>query len=356
MEQITKATQNIKFKPLKSGELAYFFEQLSLFTKSGIAVWESLQIIAENNKKNKNHSLFLYLYNSVSDGMFLSQAMDNTHCFPDYALGMIEVSEQTGRVDEVCASLASFYIDKDKLSRSVRSSVIYPLCMAGMVFAVIFILLIQVMPIFEQVFSQLGLAMNSVSATLIGVGELLNTYALGLLIFFVALVLFFSIIRLTPFGKNMLSSLYEVSPLTKKLCVSQNANRFAFSMSLILESGLDIISALEFSMLTTSSNKYKQKLKLALNSLKEGESLDKSLIEAKVFDSAYNGLISAGSKSGASGEMFMSISEKYHKETQDRIEKILSIIEPSLVAFLCLMVGMVMLSVMLPLVGILSGM
>ncbi len=356
MEQTIKTTQNLKFKALKSGELAYFFEQLSLFTKSGIAVWESLQIIAENNKKDKNYPLYSYLYNSVSDGMFLSAAMDDAKCFPDYALGMIEVSEQTGRVDEVCASLSSFYTDKDKLSRSVRSSVIYPLCMAGMVFAVIFILLIQVMPIFEQVFAQLGLAMNSVSSTLMGVGELLNTYAFALIIFFVALVLFFSILRITPFGKNLLSSLYEVSPFTKRLSVSQNANRFAFSMSLILESGLDIISALEFSMLTTSSKQYRQKLKGALNALKDGESLDTALINARVFDPSYNGLISAGAKSGASGEMFMSIAEKYHKETQNRIDKILAIIEPSLVAFLCLMVGMVMLSVMLPLVGILSGM
>ncbi len=345
-----------KFKALKSKETAYFFEQLSMFTTSGIPIWESLQIIADNNPKSDRRELYHTLYLLVADGMFFSQAMDMVGCFPDYALGMIEVSEQTGRVDEVCKSLASYYRDKDKLSSSMKSSVVYPLCMAGMVFVVIFVLLVQVMPIFEQVFTQLGLSLNSVSSGLLGIGQVLNSYALYFLLGFVGILLIFFILSITPFGKKFLDKLYDSAPVTKKLSMTENANRFAFSMALILDSGLDIISALEFSSIITGSDTYKKKIQHALDELNEGESLDSALIVAKVFDSEYNGLITAGAKSGTSGKMFMSIADKYYEASQKQMNKILSIIEPALVAFLCLMVGMVMLSVMLPLVGILSGM
>ncbi len=348
--------QNLNFKALNSSELAFFFEQLSTFSGSGIATWESLGIISEHSKDQKNKSLFDALYDMVSGGNFLSIAMDKCGCFPDYAIGLIEVGEQTGRIREVSETLCEFYKSKDRLSESIRSSITYPLCMSAMVLVVVFVLLVQVMPVFEQVFSQLGLGLNSVSLFLLNLGQTLNNSVVYIFGVLVTLVIIGFALRFTAGGRKILSNLYDKAPLTGMLSDAENANRFAFSMSLMLGSGLDALNALEFSMLITESERVNSKIKTIITEFEKGESLTDAIIISEIFKPMYNGMLVAGMRSGSVEEMFMSISERYYEDAERYTQRMLSIIEPSLVAVLCIIVGMVMLSVMLPLTGILAGM
>ncbi len=342
-------------KELTPNELSYFFEQLAIFSKSGIATWECLAIISENISVKRNKELFTWLYAQVVDGMTLSFAMKNAGCFPTYAIGMLEVGERTGRFEEAASALHFYYQGKDKLAQSIRSSVIYPLSMAGMILVVIFVLLVQVMPVFEQVFTQLGLALNSVSLFLLQLGQLLSQYTVYILAAVAVVLLIFFIFRLTAGGRKILINLYDTFPLTRRLSQSEGANHFAFSMALMLGSGIDALYALEFSMMITKSPTVRKKIQYIIDRIEGGISLTEAIVESQIFSPMYNGMVEAGMRSGAVSEMMMSVADRYFDETQKLTQKLLSIIEPALVAILCLMVGMVMLSVMLPLTGILAG-
>ncbi len=344
-----------KRKELSALELAYFFEQLSIFSKSGIATWECLALIYENMTAKSNRALYRKLYTMVVDGTTLSLAMKEVGCFPQYAVGMLEVGEQTGRIEEASAALHIYYKSKDKLSQSIRSSVVYPLCMAGMILVVIFVLLVQVMPVFEQVFAQLGLALNSVSAFLLNLGQLLSQYTVYFLVVAGAIILVFVVLRLIPAGRKMLLNWYDVFPLTRRLSQSEGANHFAFSMALMLGSGIDPLYALEFSKLITKSPTVRKKIHFIIQEMDAGASLTEAIVDSKIFLPMYNGMVEAGMRSGTVSEMMMNVADRYFDDTQKLTQKLLSIIEPALVAVLCLMVGLVMLSVMLPLTGILAG-
>ncbi len=349
-------TARRRFARLNSAQLTYFFEQLSLFSGSGIATWECLAIMKEHSTEKKHQALLDTLFKDVSEGSFLSESMDACRCFPDYALGMMEVGEQTGRLQEVSSSLKQFYENKERLSRSIRASLVYPLCMSAMVLAVIFVLLVQVMPVFEQVFSQLGLALNPISVFLLELGRLLGEYT-GIILGVVgAICVIGLIIRVTPAGKKLFSKLYSVMPLTKKLFQSESANRFAFAMFLMLGSGIDTLIALDFSLLIADNDKTEKRIKRIIHGCEKGRSLSEAVVGSGIFQPMYNAMLIAGMRSGTTEEMFRSISEKYYEEAQRQTDKLLSILEPTLVAILCIIVGMVMLSVMLPLTGILSGM
>ncbi len=344
------------FKKLTSSELTYFFEQISVFSNSGIATWESLSIIADNTPEGKQKELFATVFDLVSGGMHLSVALRECGGFPDYALGMIEIGEQTGRLQEVSSALADYYKDKDVLSQSIRSSVTYPLCMSAMVLVVIFVLLVQVMPVFEQVFAQLGLALNPVSSFLLDIGTAMNSYTIIILSVVAALVVIYFIMRTTEGGKRTLAKLYGKAPFTGKLFEAENVNHFAFSMSLMVGSGIDTLSALEFSRDITGSDAIRAKIQRVIDEFDKGVSLADAIITSGIFSTAYTGMLVAGMRSGTVDSMFMSIAERYHIEAQRYTQRLLSIIEPTLVAILCIVVGMVMLSVMLPLTGILAGM
>ncbi len=355
MQTQEKTAIKPKYKMLSAAEISIVFEQMHMFSKNGIATWESLSIMHEH-ATDKMKDLFDDMCDIVAQGNFLSKALTQVGCFPEYVIKMIEMGEKTGRSEEVYMAISDYYKNRDSLSQALRSSITYPFCMAGMVLVVIFVILVQVMPVFEQVFAQLGLALNSVASFLLDFGQVLNNSAMTVGIILIAIILAFVILKQTKKGKKFFVELYQKSPFTKKISAAESANRFAFSMSLMLAGGLDTVSAVEFSHMIIDGEKPRQKISFIKDSLVKGKSLADSLIESEMFDSSYNGVITAGIRSGASSEMLADLADKYFENTQRLTQKLLSIIEPVLVAILCIMMAMVMLSVMLPLTGILTGM
>ncbi len=334
--------------------LSDFFEQFYMYLQSGIPTWEALSIISENTSNKEVKNLYNMLYNEVADGELLSVAMKR-HGFPVYAVGMTAVGEQTGRIEETTLALKKYYLQKDELKKSIRNAVAYPLCMAGMVLVVILVLIMQVMPVFEQVFAQLGLSLNSFAQSLLSMGEFINNFSLIILLVLGVLIAAFFVFRATKKGKAFLSHIYNVFPLTKKLAQAQNANTFAFSMSLMLASGIETLTAFEFAQDLAESDEAKSKINIIRTALESGQSLNSALTLGEIFKDDYKGMVVAGMRTGAVSEMLMNIAERYDKEANERVQKLLAILEPTLVAVLCIMVGLVMLSVMLPLTGILAG-
>ncbi len=345
-----------KYKVFSTLELANFFEQLAVLSRSGISTWESLTIISTNAPSATAKRLLSVISENVVNGQAFSLALYETKVFPDYACGMVEVGEQTGRLENVYLALNEYYKGKDRVARSIRSVVVYPLAMATMVFAVIFVLLTQVMPVFEQVFSQLGLALNPISSLLLNIGNNLNRYSLVIVGVVVVIIAAIILLRVTKRGRKTLSYIYDRSFLTKKLSYYESANHFAFGMSLMLSSGLDILNALEFSSIIVTGKTAQKRINKILKHIEDGEGLVEAIIESKIFDESYNSIVVAGMRSGSSSEMLMSVAESYYDETERHIGKLLAIVEPLMVGVLCVLVGMVMISVMLPLTSILSSM
>ncbi len=345
-----------KKRELTPSELSELFEQLTMYFRSAISTWESLSIICDNAMTRKQRLLAQSLYNDVSDGLPFSKALVNTGCFPEYAIGMVELGEQSGRMEEVVEALATYYKRRDVMARSIRSAITYPLLMAGMVLAVVFVLIINVMPVFEQVFAQLGLVMNPFSQALLDFGQILAENAQILMIILGALVVIFILIKVTPPGRVFSKRLYERSPFTRRLSYAENANRFAFSLSLMLASGIDPLRAFDFVSELVSPGKIRTRIKVIKERFEGGAALTDALIASKIFDTAFNGIITASVRAASVDEMLMSIADRYQVETERRLTRLLGIIEPMLVAIMCLLVGMIMLSVMLPLTSILTNM
>ncbi len=345
-----------KRRELAPSELGEFFEQLTMYFRSAISTWESLSIICENAMTRKQRLLAEILYNDVSDGLPFSKAMKNAGCFPEYAIGMVELGEQSGRMEEVVEALSTYYKRRDVMSRSIRSAITYPLLMAGMVLAVVFVLIVNVMPVFEQVFAQLGLVMNPFSQALLDFGRILSENSQILLMIVGVLLVLFILIKVTPPGRAFSKSLYEHSAFTRKLSYAENANRFAFSLSLMLASGIDPLRAFDFVSELVSKGKIRSRIRVIKEHFESGEALTDALIASSIFDSAYNGIITASVRAASVDEMLMSIADRYQLETERRLTRLLGIIEPMLVAIMCLLVGMIMLSVMLPLTSILTNM
>ena len=344
-----------KQKELSAAELEEFFQQLALFFKSGIPAWEGLALLGEETGA-RNSELFRGLSAEVADGNSLSAAFLQSGRFPGYAVDMVRIGERTGRMQEIAEALHAYYKGRDALARELRTSVVYPLTMTGMVLVVIFVLTVAVMPVFEQVFKQLGLAMNPFSLSLLQFGQAFGQSAVVILIVVIAVVLVFFLLRFTKKGRVALLRAYDTSPLTRKVAAIIAVERFAFSMSLMLESGIYIVDALHLAADLEESERAKARIVEFERLLGEGKPLQEAIFASGIFEESYNGMIVAGLRTGTPGTMLMEVALRCRRDAESRRQRLLAIIEPALVALLCVLVGLVILSVMLPLAGILSGM
>lgn len=148
-----------KFTPLSDQETASFCSQMALILKAGISSVEGITIMLEDAGNSDEKKLLSHIYESMTETGSLHQSLASTAAFPSYLLQMVQIGEETGRQDEVMASLAEYYEKEDNLAQTIRHAVTYPCIMVLLMIFIIVVLITRVMPVFHQVFQQLGSAL-----------------------------------------------------------------------------------------------------------------------------------------------------------------------------------------------------
>lgn len=179
---------NKKIAPLSNKEAASFCSQMAMILKSGISSIEGVSIMLEDAKDADEKALLSRIYDSLMQTGMFYESLEETGAFPSYLLQMVQIGEQTGRLDEVMNSLAEYYEKEANLAQTVKNAITYPLIMIVMMILVILVLVTKVMPVFNQVFRQLGTEMTGVSRAILSIGEFMNRYSFVFIGIFVLLV------------------------------------------------------------------------------------------------------------------------------------------------------------------------
>lgn len=335
-------------------EIAAFCEQMSMILHSGISSLEGIAIFRDESE-GFGKEVFSRMYDTLENTGSLSMAMEDSGIFPAYAIKMTELGMQSGKTDEVMQSLCEYYTREETIRRRIKSAVTYPLIMIGMMFLVILILLTKVLPIFNQVYRQLGSELTGISRSFLNLGLLLSRYSAVLIFLLAAAAVFLFFFLRRPSGKQRFFRLLRRIPLFAHIQEAVSASRFAAGMALGLESGLDTDQSLELSAGLLTDEVILKKIEICRDKLAQGEGFSESLEEAKIFTGIYSRMLSIGFKTGAADQVFKRVAAQYESDLDDRLNHLISILEPTLVAILSFVVGMILLSVMLPLLGIMSS-
>ena len=335
---------------LTARELSSFCGQMGMLLHSGISTAEGLHILCDESKTDADRQILTPLIRSVEENGSLSRALDESGIFPTSMTAYVRTGEETGCLDEIMESLSSHYEQEEEISGQIRSAVTYPLLMLGMMAVVILVLLIKVL----QVFNQMGMEMNGVSRGLLNAGNVISRYSSVFLILAAALIgciLFFS---LTEKGHSLLRKMVIHLPFFREIPVAMDYSRLAQGLSLGLRSGLSPETSLELTKDLISQPVILERLRKASSILDSGETFSRALTESGLFGGMEGRLITISFYSGSSDETFRRLSRQYTERSIDLISQAVSIVEPTIVILLSLLVGLVLLSVMMPLLGILS--
>ena len=338
---------------LSAEELAAFAAQLSLTVKTGIPLSEAIMILLEDADTEAAKTLLGKILDKLEMGGSLADALKETGVFPIYMTQMIEIGEASGRLDNVLDSLYRYYDREDNIAKSAKNAITYPAIMLVIHIVIIVILVTRVLPIFNQVFNTLGGEMTPLAQGAMRVGEIISNSSIVLVIVVVVIAVILLVLGLTKGGRKALASIGQ--KLFGKLADRMAAAKFASGMSLMLASGLDIDRAVELTLPLMNNPKMYAKVAQLKGMTEQGQSFTESVVLTKIFSGMQGRMLTLGFKSGNLDNVMDRIASDYEKEVDERLDNLISVIEPTMVAILCVIVGLILLSAMLPLLGVMSA-
>ena len=216
-------------KLLSDAEISAFCQQVGMIVKAGLPTYYGISILRDEASDESTKEFLNKIYEPMEKGITLGVAIADVHVFPDYMVDMIRLGEETGRLEEVLDSLAVYYEREADIKASIRHAVTYPLIMSLMMLIVIVVIITQVVPVFTQIYEELGSSLTGTALLLMNISTLLNNYMLYIVIGAVVLGAILFALSKTALGKTLF--------LRHRLSMSIAASRFANCMYLALSSG-----------------------------------------------------------------------------------------------------------------------
>lgn len=339
---------------LTSDEISFFCEQTAVILNAGMMPADGFEILCGDAVDKKVISLFKAIIEDLNNGMSLSQAMENSKSFPDYAVKMTNIGEKSGKLENVMRGLAEYYEARAEMRRTVRLAVLHPLMLLIMMTAVIVVMIALVLPMFGEIFSQFDSTVGTVVQSAVDTSYRVGIVMLIVLLTVTALSIIVAVLSQLPMTKRKLSDFVSVFPLTRKISKRFSLSKISDAISMMVTAGIEPEELLELVADLIDDKELSQKLYDCRKRVLDGEAFADVISTAGIFPAMYARSLKIAYSSGSFEDAWKKLSDKCGEAASESASEIVSFIEPAIVIVLTTVIGAILLSVMIPLMNIMS--
>ena len=324
-------------KLLTSDERSVLSWELARLYRAGLSWADSAALLEQEAATPALKAVFSALSGQFAQGLPLDRAMEATGAFPRYYLRLVTIGQVSGRLDQVLEALADYDKRESATAAALRQAVTYPMVMIALIGVIFFFLAWQILPVFSGVFAQLGIAGagTGVRIALMAGSGVLTAAALGLLLWF------------RRKGAALCSGGRAGTAMAR--------GRFASAMALMLKSGLPLDESMERTADLLSDSPLAGPMDQCRTAMAAGGDFAAAVSASGLLDPFHAGLLAAGFRGGDLPEAMEEVARRSGERAQEVLSAALSRFEYALVLFLCAAVAAVLLTVMLPLLRVLSA-
>lgn len=339
-------------KAISTQNLAIFCEQISMLLHSGILLHEGIRIMAEDAPEGPIKQALTTVTGELEQGRGISEALEKSEAFPPYLIHMAAVGNESGNLDATMSALSAYYKRQYNLQQTMRSAIIYPSILIVMMGAVLLLISIKVLPVFQTVLQSLGTQLSPAAATIMNAGQFMGRFSGVFLL--LALIVVLVIFYFSQTQKGKAAFLRRISGTKTSTSLAQAS--LASSLATLLSTGVDPVRAVELSLPILSDTVVIGKTQNCLKLLQEeAMPLTEGLEKSGLFQGIAAGLLTTGLKAGSLDTAMQYVANLYDEHFEDTFLKKLSMIEPVSVTVLSILIGIILISVMLPLLGVMSA-
>lgn len=339
---------------LTDSELARLCRSLELLLHAGIDLGEGLQLLIGQEQGRVRQTL-LSMGPELDAGTRLSEVCEKQVVFPALAVGTMAIGEDSGQLEEALHSLADYYEERCRISSQLRSALKYPLIILVLMLMVIAVLLIRVLPVFDEVYASLGSRLTGAGAGLLYLGQVLSAGLPVLLSLLAVLAAAFALYRMNPSFRGSVQALFNRRLGDRGVLRLYNNARFVRGLAMGLSSGMLTEQAVELARRLLADNPGAAlRGQVCARAVDEGLSLDEALEKAELVSPVRSRMLRLGLRGGNADQVMTDIADHMADEARQALEDRVSRVEPAMVLIASLLVGLILLAVMLPLVDIMS--
>lgn len=336
-------------------ELAVFCRQFAIMNAAGIPLLQSLHDLGEQTTDKLLQKVISEAVVSLERGKSLSEAFHaNSDSLPPIMVNMLTAAEVSGSLDLALERLADNFEKEVQVREKIKSALTYPVLVAVVALLAVAVLLVYVVPIFVDVFEQVGASLPAATRLLLALSSVLRQYSpvvvLSLPLLFLAVKYAQKIKIVYTTRDRLFLTLPGVSSITIGITIS----RFAHTLSMLLKSGLPLLESLAVTEKVVGNSIAALEISEARRGIEAGERIAPAFLKSRVFPKMIVSMIETGEESGALVEILEKLGSYYDQDVEISITRMASLLEPALITVVGIMVGFIALSIYLPLFG-LSG-
>jgi type IV pilus assembly protein PilC len=341
---------------IKTRDKAVFARQFSTMITAGLAVLRALYVLEEQTQNPRFKKIIAALRGDVEAGMSLSDAMERyPAAFDRLYVSMVRAGEVGGALDQALDRLAAQLEKDDSLKRTIKSAMMYPMILLVFALLVATGMLLFIIPIFASMYDDLGGQLPSLTRMMMGLSNALKHY--WFIIFPGVGLALWGIRRLKhteqgtrTWDRIKLKLPMKIGPTIQKVAVA----RFSRTMATLVSSGVPILQSIEITGKTSGNTVVEESMAQVKESVRSGESIAKPLSRVPVFPPMVTHMISIGEETGALDAMLNKIADFYEDEVDATVKSLTSIIEPIMMLFIGGIVGVIVISMYLPLFNMMN--
>ena len=337
-------------------EIIIFARQFSTMIDAGLPLVQCLDILQSQQENITFASMLKKIKESVEGGSTLADALkEYPNHFDELFVNMIAAGEVGGILDTILKRLSAYMEKAAKLKAQVKGALSYPIIVLCISAGVVGIILVFVIPTFQDMFEGMGKALPTPTQIVVD----LSDFVIGNLHFIIGGIIGFIYgykrFYATKRGQELLDALYlklpVFGPLIKKVAVS----KFTRTMSTMLSSGVAILDALEIVAKTAGNKTIEKAIYNVRASISSGSSMAEPLAESGIFPSMVVQMISVGESTGSIDSMLEKIADFYDEEVDQAVENMTAMIEPFMIVFLGATIGGLVVAMYLPVFQMAGG-
>ena len=358
---VVKVEEQAKTKAKTGGKIpmrdvVIFTRQFSTMINSGLPLVQALDILSKQTESASLAAVTRQVVFDVESGHTVADALaKHPNAFTDLYVNMVAAGEAGGILDTILMRLASFMEKNDALVRKVKGAMIYPGVIMSVAAIAICVLLIFVIPVFQNMFASVGLALPLPTQIVIGLSNLLKGYwwAFGLGGFGAqwAMRKYYA----THEGQLVIDRLMLKAPILGDVLRKSAVSRFTRTLGTLISSGVSILDGLEITAKTAGNRVISDAIMASRSSIAGGDTISAPLAKSAVFPPMVISMIAVGEQTGGLDEMLAKIADFYDEEVDAAVSGLLALLEPVMIVFLGVVVGGMVVAMYLPIFDMINA-
>jgi len=339
-------------KKLKADAISHFCRQFSIIMSSGINSLIGLETLASKSENKVLAKEITRIVEDVRKGNTIADSMlDKKSKFPKLLGAMVATGEETGTLEQVLKSMATFYEKEHRINQKIKNASTYPAIVAVLSVAMLFLFTTIIIPKMTETLVDMGGELPLITKVVMGVGTFMSQWWwLVLILGGIGAYVLMQYIK-TPIGRLQKDKLINKIPLLGKGISSIIAMRFSRALYLFVSTGYPMLQGLDHIKASLNHSIGEKAIADAKEGLMRGESLSENLEKSKYFDSVLIQMIAIGEQSGQLESISEQMADFYEYESDAYLTRLVAMIEPMMIIVVGIVVAILVLAIFLPMMS-----